>query len=490
MNSGEMKRCDSMIIHKIGMPAMVLMERAALCVVDELCDGTFDLKRVLVICGSGNNGADGFAVARLLHLKKVDVRVQFVGDEKKCTSETHQQMKMVQNYGIVICSEPDYEKYTTIVDALFGIGLARTIEGKYAHIIDQMNRSEADILSVDIPSGISADTGKVMGIAVKAKKTVTFAYKKVGMVLYPGTAYAGIVKVKDIGITDVGFEGVYPAAYSYTREDLKMIPGRNPYSNKGTFGKVLVIAGSTNMSGAAYFSAKAAYRMGTGLVRIYTPSENREILQTMLPEAILSTYDCGHIEPQVLKDVISWASVIVIGPGIGKGTDTELILNVVLSNAEIPLVIDADGLNLIAEHPNLLQNHKQDIIMTPHLGEMTRLIQKNVPEIAENLIREAEIYAKEQNIVCVLKDARTVVTNGKGTVYLNQSGNSGMATGGSGDVLTGIIAGLLAQGMNVLEAATLGVYIHGLAGDQATTQIGPYGVMANDIVNGINDIVN
>lgn len=489
VNSGEMKKCDSITIQKFGMPSMVLMERAALCTVEELTDGTFDLQRVLVICGSGNNGGDGFAVARLLQQKQVTVKVLFVGEESRCTIETAKQMEIAKNYGLEICKEIDISAYTTIVDALFGIGVSRDIEGEYARVIQQMNKAGARILSIDIPSGISADTGKLMGIAVQADKTVTFAYKKIGLILYPGAAYAGTIKVKDIGITDEGFEGQAPFVFTYTQEDLAKMPKRSPYSNKGTFGKVLVIAGSANMSGAAFFSGKAAYRMGAGLVRIYTPEENRQILQTMLPEAVLTTYEPAHIETEALKEAIQWASVIVIGPGMGKGDEVYLILEAALTYGKTPMVIDADGINMIAEYPKLLQNHRQDIILTPHLGEMARLIKKSISKITENFIEEAKKCAKEQNLICVLKDARTVVVNENGQIYLNQSGNSGMATGGSGDVLTGIIAGLLAQGMRSYEAATLGVYIHGLAGDRAAEAKGEYSMIAQDIIDHIQQVI-
>ncbi len=492
LSSSEMKRCDAAIINKMGVPSMVLMERAALSAEEELHDGTFDLKKVVVVCGSGNNGGDGFAVARLLHLKNIDVTILFVGDEKKCTPETKQQIQIVQNYGIKIYSDLDFnfDGYTTIVDAIFGVGISKPVEGKYAQIIEKMNEADADILSLDIPSGISANTGKVMGIAVKAKKTVTFAYKKVGLVLYPGAEYAGIVKAKDIGITDVGFEEKLPHVYSYTKDDLEKIPKRCSYSHKGTYGKILVIAGAVNMSGAAYLAAKSAYKMGAGLVKMYIPNENRTILQTMLPEAILDTYDINNIDIENLKEVISWADIIIMGPGMGKNETTKTILDVLIPNADIPLVIDADGINIIAEYPEMLKNHKNNIILTPHLGEMARLVKKGIDEIEENLIEEAEKYAKEKNIVCVLKDTRTVVTDGSGSVYLNQSGNNGMATAGSGDVLTGIIAGLLAQGMNNLEAATLGVYVHGLAGDSAATKLGTYSVIADDIVDNISYILH
>ena len=250
-----------------------------------------------------------------------------------------------------------------------------------------------------------------------------------------------------------------------------------------------MIAGGINMGGAAYLAAKAAYRIGAGLVKLYIPNENRTILQTMLPEAILATYDSNNIDKENLKEEVSWADVIIMGPGMGKNETTKTILDILIPNTVVPVVIDADGINVIAEHPEILKKHKNNIILTPHLGEMTRLTNKNISIIKKNLIKEAEEYAKKNNIICVLKDARTVVTDGKGNVYLNQSGNNGMATAGSGDVLTGIIAGLLVQGMNNLEAATLGVYIHGLAGDSAASKLGTHSVIAGDIVENISDVL-
>lgn len=492
VNSNEMKRCDSFVIENMGLPSMVLMERAALGAMEELEDGTFDLKKVIIVCGSGNNGGDGFALARLLHLKNIEVDILFVGDEEKSTVETRQQIEIVKNYKMKIFDNTDFngfKAYTTIVDAIFGIGISKQVEGKYAQIIEKINGSKAGILSLDIPSGISADTGQVMGVAVRADKTVTFAYKKVGLVLYPGAGYAGLVKVKDIGITHIGFSNDYPNIYSYTKDDLGRIPKRSSYSNKGTYGKVLVIAGAVNMSGAAYFAAKAAYRMGAGLVNLYIPNENRTIIQTMLPEAILTTYDKDNVDVEELKEAISWASVIIMGPGMGKNQTTKTILEVLLSSAKVPLIIDADGINIIAEDPEILKNHKQSIILTPHLGEMARLIKKDIGGLAENLIEEGKKYAREHNVICVLKDTRTVVTDGRDKTYLNQSGNDGMATGGSGDVLTGVIAGLLAQGMCSLEGAKLGVYIHGLAGDRAALKLGRHSVIASDILDNISAIL-
>ena len=268
-----------------------------------------------------------------------------------------------------------------------------------------------------------------------------------------------------------------------------MLPVRQPYSNKGTFGRVLVVAGSTNMSGAAYLSAKAAYRMGVGLVNIYTVEENREILQTQLPEAILTTYDSQNPDLGDLIAKIQEARVIVVGPGMGRSLSTRIILETVLKVSEVPLVIDADAVNILAENPDLLEDHRQDIILTPHLGEMGRLIKKNTRQISENIIAEAEDFARKKGLNCVLKDTRTVIARRDGQVFLNQSGNDGMATAGSGDVLTGIIAGLIAQGLGSMEAASLGVYIHGLAGDRVAEKLGRHALMAGDIIDSLHYIL-
>lgn len=492
-----MKRCDSFIINEMGLPSLVLMERAALSVVEELHDNMFDLERVILVCGSGNNGGDGFAVARLLYLRNVDVDILFVGNEEKCTEETSLQMAIAQNYRIRIYDSRNFkgfEGYTTIVDSILGLGISKPVKGKYAEIIEDMNRAGARILSIDIPSGISADTGQVMGVAVRADKTVSLAYKKLGLVLYPGAYYAGQVRVRDIGITDIGFNKAYPKIYSYTKDDLARLPKRINYSNKGSYGKVLVIAGTVNMAGAAYLSAQAAYRMGAGLVNLYVPKENRGILQTMLPEAILTTYNKDNINLDKLKEIIDWASVIIMGPGLGNNETTKEILKTLLDRQEVdgsgpPLIIDADGINAIAGDVEILGGQGQNIILTPHLGEMARLVKKDIGQLAGNIIEEAEEFAKKYGLVCVLKDARTAVTDGGGRIYLNQSGNNGMATAGSGDVLTGVIGGLLAQGMGPLEGAKLGVYIHGLAGDKAALKLGQHAMIARDILDSIPMVI-
>lgn len=486
LNSAQMKACDQAAIYKTGIPSMVLMERAALSVVDEMMAGGLNLTSVLVVCGSGNNGGDGFAIARLLKERDVSVTLAFVGKETSMTEETALQKQICENCGIKICTNFQEREYTTIVDAIFGIGLSRAIEGGYAQVIEWMNRSPAQIVAVDIPSGISADTGKVLGTAVRAALTVTFAFRKPGQILYPGTEYCGKLICRRIGISLE--RGMVPAAFTYTEEDLGKVARRRAYSNKGSYGKVLLIAGSRGMSGAAYLSALSAYRSGTGLVRILTPECNREIIQNCLPEAMVTSYDSSQDAVGKLRELFFWADVIGIGPGVGTGPVSEELLNCVLKESTLPLVIDADGLNLLAKQPSLLNQAKGPVIVTPHVGEMMRLTGKDKTEITGNLMECTREYAKQNQVICVLKDARTAVSDG-GQIYLNTSGNHGMAVGGSGDVLTGVICGLLSQGMQPFEAAAEGVFIHGLAGDLARKQSSAYGMIAGDIADQIGVVL-
>lgn len=480
LNAAQMKQYDYDTIHKIGIPSLVLMERAALCTVEEIHRAQCDLHSVLVVCGSGNNGGDGFAAARLLDAQGIRVSVAFVGREEAMSEETRLQRQICENCGIKISSNYMQHEYTTIVDAVFGIGLSRNIEGAYAEVIAWINQQDACVVSVDIPSGIGTDTGKIMGTAVEADLTVTFAYRKLGHVLYPGTQCCGNVVCRDIGITAGRFHSGLPSVFTYTPDDLAGIAPRKPYSNKGTYGKVLLIAGSEGMSGAACLAAMAAYRSGSGLVRVLTPKCNRQVLQSYLPEAIVSVWQPDVFPQSMLQETLAWADVVGIGPGFGIGAAQNKILEYVLANWKKILVIDADGLNLLSEQIELLYDTEASVIVTPHIGEMMRLTDSSKEEILEDIVRSAKEFALQYGVICALKDARTVVSNGKKS-YINTSGNSGMASGGSGDVLTGIICALAAQRMPAFEAATLGVYLHGLSGDSAREKKGAYGMIARDI---------
>ncbi len=488
LNAEQMKHCDKDTIEKIGIPSLVLMERAALAVVDEIYRANCDLRSVLVVCGAGNNGGDGFAVARLFDEQGVRVMIAFVGNEESMTEETAAQKQICENCGIKISSNFMQREYTVIVDAIFGIGMSRDAQGRYAQIIDWINQQSAFKVAVDIPSGVSADTGAILGLAVEADLTVTFAYRKLGQVLFPGTEYCGKVVRRDIGITADRFQRGIPNVFTYGEEDLARIARRRPYSNKGTYGKVLLIAGSRGMSGAACLSAMAAYRSGSGLVRVFTPECNREIIQSYLPEAIVTAYSDDRFPENMLEEALSWSDVTGIGPGCGIGQLQEQILSTVLREYEKPLVIDADGLNVLSRHPDLLYETKASVILTPHIGEMMRLTDNTTEEILENILQTARQFAREYGVVCALKDARTIVSDGV-KVYVNTSGNNGMAVGGSGDILTGVICGLLAQKMPAFDAAALGVYLHGLAGDAAQERRSAYGMIARDIADQIGEVL-
>ncbi len=488
LNSVQMKQCDSDTIHRIGIPSLVLMERAALAAVEEMERADFDLKRVLVVCGSGNNGGDGFAVARLLNDRRSAVTTVFAGRETSMSEETRIQKKICENCGMKISSNLEDGEYTTIVDAILGIGLSREVQGRYLGLIDWINRQSAPVISVDIPSGVSADTGRIMGAAVKADLTVTFGYRKIGQILYPGANYCGRVVCRDIGIRMAEHIAQELPVAACGREDLSLIPRRRPYSNKGTYGKVLLIAGSRGMSGACCLSALAACRSGCGMVRVLTPECNRLVVQTVLPEAMVSVWDPENFSPDEINAALEWADVAGIGPGLGTGAPQRELLAHVMKIWKGPLVIDADGLNLLAKIPHILAESSARIILTPHIGEMARLAGTAKETILEDLLSFTRQYAAEHNLICVLKDARTVISDGKQTC-VNVSGNSGMAAGGSGDVLTGVICGLLAQGMEPYEAACIGVLLHGLAGDAAREELGAYGMLAGDIAAFVGNVL-
>lgn len=485
LTSHEMKKLDLITIEEIGVPSAVLMEKAALGVIKALNNSIPSPERILIVCGTGNNGGDGIAIGRMLTLEGKQVRIVLIGDENQATVDTKRQIAIAKKYNVKIYSTFDNSEYNVIIDALFGIGVSREIEGSYKEAIHYINEAKGFKVAVDIPSGISADTGKVMGSAVKADLTVAIAYKKLGHVLYPGASYCNKIIVCDIGV--YGADKIN-AIVSYTKKDLNRLPKRVAYSNKGTYGKALIIAGSVNMAGAAYLAAYAAYKTGCGLVRIVTPQENREILQSLLPEAILSTYQTQNPDLEMIEDAISWADVINIGPGIGKSETAKRILKLVLQKRNCPLVIDADAINLMAMHQELWNETMKDVVMTPHLKEMSGICQTKIAKIKDNLIQTATKLASMHKLVCVLKDTRTIVA-GDNQIYINQSGNNGMAKAGSGDILSGIITGLLAQHMEIFEGAALGVYIHGLSGDKAAQKMGQYGILARDIADSISNVI-
>lgn len=489
----EMKQLDQNTSEKFLVPTVVLMEQAAMAFVQTLLKNLkTDIRRVLVVCGTGNNGADGIAIARLLNQRGIHTAIYLVEDsdwiEAGSQSELYQlQKKIYMRYHYDRISNLDAgEAYDVIVEAIFGIGLSRTIEGGYKKILDVLNACGGRKVAVDMPAGISTDTGAILGTAFRAEDTITFSFGKKGQYLWPGTQYCGQVHIADMGITLESMEGETPGLKVLEFLDLLKLPKRKEHSNKGTYGKLLVIAGSVGMAGAAILASKAAYRSGAGLVRVLTREENRMILQGATPEAVITSYDEDLVcDYQILEDCVKWANAIVVGPGLGRDEIAEAVVAYIMKIKHIPVVVDADALNIIAKDPQKYLIEGGNKILTPHLGEMAGMTQCHVPELQRDLIGVAAGFAKRYGVTCVLKDFHTVIACWDGDCYLNLSGNNGMATAGSGDVLAGIIGGLLAQGLTLKQAASIGVFIHGLSGDCIVAKTGLHAMMANDIIEGL-----
>ena len=487
VNAAQMKAADQYTIQKLGVPSLELMEHAAQACVQVLEDEKVDLSHVCVVCGSGNNGGDGFAIARILQNNRYSVETFCVGNPEHYTEETQEQMHRLQECGGKITyGMPQEDSYSVIIDAVFGVGLSRKVEGRYRQVIEQMNRMRGTKFAVDIPSGLSATTGCILGCAFKADYTVTFQLKKIGLELSQGRTMAGRVIVPDIGISTDSIcedqEIVRTAGKDIYR---KMLPDRPEDSNKGTYGRLLVIAGSKGMAGAAYLNAHAAYMIGAGLVRIYTSSDNREILQTLLPEAIVTTYE--EYNKEELLSLLTWADSVCIGSGLGMSRLSEKILKTVIEYVKVPCLIDADGLNLLAENKNYLnQMAERRFVSTPHMKEMSRLTGTPVEELKADRIQILKDFISRYRITCVLKDSRTLIASEEKGIRMNLTGNSAMAKAGSGDVLAGVISGWMVQGKEAEDAAELGTYIHGLSGDLAKFEKGVYSVMARDLIEYIS----
>ena len=358
------------------------------------------------------------------------------------------------------------------------------VTGPYQDALELFSRLSGYRIALDLPSGVDSDTGKLWGTAVHVDETVTFGFCKRGLVLYPGCEYAGKVTVADIGISEPSFCKNPPELFAWDEEPADLLPVRRRDGHKGTFGKVLLAAGGLNMAGAAVLSARAAYRVGAGMVKVITSPENRMILQTAVPEALLGTVE-------ELEEHLEWADVIAIGPGLGIDDRTAELLEAVVVRSSKPLLIDADGLNLLALRQDLTRLVREQgatgrhFVLTPHVGELARLTGRPAEVLKEDLAEYGRTLASDLNAVVVAKDARTFTCAATGTLCVNLSGNSGMATAGSGDVLAGVIAGLMAQGMEAFEAASVGVYVHGCAGDAAADRCGEHACTALDILDGL-----
>ena len=498
-----MKTLDRRTIEEYHIPADVLMENAGLRVVEEIerTWGPVSGKTVTVAAGKGNNGGDGLVVARHLHERSARVEVFLLAPPEQLTGETRANLERHQKISgqVRVVTEErlgDLNRALSqsdlIVDAIFGTGLSSPVEGLAARVIAAINGTGKPVVAVDLPSGIHTDTGQVMGCAVKATVTVTFALPKRGLLLHPGSDYTGRLQIAEIGIPSALIRQLSSAVQWMTAAEVSEGLIRRPLSaHKGTFGHVLVIAGSVGKGGAAAMTSLSALRVGAGLVTLALPSglegtlreRPLEIMTLPLPQTADQSLGPGAIEP--LLKFAQDKSVAAIGPGLSTHPETALVVHGLITKLAIPMVIDADGLNVLVGHLDLLKKTRAPIVMTPHPGEMARLIGTSTHAVQTDRLGVAADFVKRHPVTLVLKGARTIIADRSGVLTINSTGNPGMATAGTGDVLTGMIAGLIAQGYPPDQAARLGVYLHGLAGDLAAAEVGEIGFIAGDLIQRI-----
>ena len=484
VSSDQMKAFDSYTIDSLGISQDVLMERAALYAFDIVVSAAKSKNSTIVVaCGPGNNGGDGLALSRLLFFQGYNVLAFMPDGAQKLSDGCKKQLQICRNIGMKISSQLP-EHADIVVDALFGVGLGRNIEGQYASLVDQLNGYDALKVALDIPSGVNSDNGQIMGMAFKADITISFGMLKKGQLLYPGRSTCGKLLVGDIGIYPNSDAGDVDC-YSIEKNDLPLlIPARSDDSNKGTYGKLLIIAGSKDMAGAAILAAKSAYMSGVGLVNVFTCDDNRDIIMQAVPEAVLTSYNDSNYADK-LEDVIKGASTVLVGPGLGQSDLSKTIVHKSIELANKNLILDADALNIISMDKSLITKIDANTFITPHMKEMSRLTQLSIDQLKGDRCKCALNYAKENNFTVIMKDASTVIAYPDGMTYINTSGNPGMSTAGAGDVLAGLLGGLLAQNVGSNIAAQLAVYLHGYAGDIAVKSKGLHGLMASDIIDAL-----
>ncbi len=522
----EMRKVDKRAI-EAGFPDILLMETAGRGVAEkarlvlhgenhdhhqEINDQNFKQTgnpgrgKVLVIAGKGNNGGDGLVAARYLDIWGYNVKILMLSEEDNLTGSplVNYRLSKVRNIDIytVTASEEGYLedaenlifKADLVIDAILGTGIKGDVREPYSSLIDLINQFASSVIAVDIPSGIDGENGDILGNAVIADYTMTMAYPKIGLVVYPGREHCGEIEVIDLGVPIEFALEQEPQHFVLDYEEASsLLPQRPVNSHKGTFGKVGVIGGSSGMAGAPALTGLAALKIGSGLVRVAVPENVQGTVAGYSPEII--TVGLKGMESllkvedlNIIEKLMEQSSVIALGPGLGVSDRTTKVVSKILQEFQSPVVLDADGINSLRDL-DLLSERRGSLVMTPHPGEMARLLDKDIEEIQSRRIDFSREFASKYNVYLILKGAATVIALPDGNIYINPSGNQGMATAGSGDVLTGLITGLLAQGMNIEEAAILGPYLHGMAGDLATDQISSYSMIAGDIISYIPETI-
>ncbi len=496
----QMRALDKRAIEKYGIEDKLLMENAAHALYFVILKvlGTIKGRKFVAFAGPGNNGGDAITLSRKLYSNGADVKIYLLSSSEKYQGSAKMNYEIAEKIGIQIENfEGDnalvrmaVETADAVIDGILGTGISRNVEGKYAEAIKIINESAKLVFSVDIPSGISGNTGKIMGAAVKANYTATFGLPKIGNILYPGFEYCGELYVSHISFPPENYED--NKINVFINEPIPL-PPRNKEGHKGTFGDALFIAGAGNYYGAPYFSALSFLKAGGGYSRLATAksvvpfigTQGREIVFHPLPET--DTKSISYTAKDEILRIAKSVDIVILGPGTSLNERTQKLIEELTNSIEKPIIVDGDGLTALSNDVGILKDRKYPTVLTPHPGEMARLTGKNTKEILDNRIEIARNFAKEYNVILVLKGAHTQIAMPDGRVYINMSGNSGMATAGSGDVLTGTIAAMYGLGFNIEDATRMGVFVHGFAGDIAAECKGEDGITARDIMESLPD---
>ena len=496
LTAAQMRAVDAAAAHH-GMPSSVLMENAGAALAQAALRCAAPDGRFVVICGAGNNGGDGLVAARALLGKGRVVLAALVGGQGALEGEPARNLKALEAMGVRVAPEPgafDARPGDVVVDAVFGTGLSRPPGGAWADAIGRIaawRQRGAKVVSADLPSGLQTDTGQPYNPCVEADVTVSFGHLKLGQALEPGASLCGAVELADIGIPRAAEDALQgPFAWLVEESDVRdRLPVRRAEAHKGTYGHVLVVAGSWGKSGAAALAGQGALRAGAGLVTVATRADALQPAMAHASELMgLALTEHGPLGPADLDALLEAAAgkqALVIGPGIPRGAQTAELLGELLEQVETTCVLDADALNALAQDLEQLRAAKGKLILTPHPGEMARLTGKTAAEVNQDRVGLARQLAARTGAVVVLKGARTVIADPGGEACVNPTGNPGMATAGSGDVLAGVLGALVGQGLSPLDAAVVGVFAHGLAGDLMAQECGQLGLVASDLLAGL-----
>lgn len=486
-----MKQIDKYCIKTLNIPGTVLMENAAIKVIDNIDLQKY--KSFSVICGKGNNGGDGLAIARHLIVLEKEVDVFLIGTEEGMTDDAKINLNILKSMGKKIFRISNLEdvndlrdaidKNDAAIDAIFGTGLVRNVEGIYDQVISVINENSKYTISVDVPSGFESNTGKVLGNCVRANKTVTFQMYKRGFLSYGTDKLTGEIVVTNIGIPNQVIDKFHNKEFIMDKAMIENnLQVRDKYCYKGDYGRVLIMAGSSGFTGAAYIAAQGAVRSGAGLVTLCCSKEIQPVLSTKLVEAMTVPIE----DKDKVDELIQKCNAIAVGPGMGISEETREILCNVIRKAKCPIVIDADGINVLKDNLSILKENQSEIILTPHFGEMSNIIGKPIDYIRENRMEVAKKFAKENGVIVLLKGYNTVISDGNVTI-INPTGNSSMASGGMGDCLTGMITAFIGQGYKPLQSACIATFIHGYAGESLSKNM--FSVNASHILEKIPFVI-